>query len=126
MTGRCLVVLAVMEALFTSFPASAQTLMGAGTSSCGEWLRLRNAENNPGTNYRDLATAYQLVAWIDGYLSGVNMANSDLSPDFLASQPNGSAMKAFVDNYCRSKPLDPIVAAAAALVKELQSRAQRR
>jgi hypothetical protein len=36
-------------------------IMGAGTRSCGDWLQYRS--NN-------LAAAYQLSAWIDGYISG--------------------------------------------------------
>jgi hypothetical protein len=67
--------------------------------------------------------AYQLEAWIDGYLSGFNVAKPS-GPDVLASHPNGHALNAWVDNYCRSKPLEPIITAVHVLIKELQSRGE--
>jgi hypothetical protein len=116
----------LMWTMAAASPISAQTIMGAGTVSCGEWLRLRSFENNPGTNFKELASNYQLRAWIDGFLSGINVANSGRDADFLASTPDGAAMRAYVDNYCRSKPLGLVADAATALVKELQSRAERK
>jgi hypothetical protein len=95
---------------------AAQTVLGAGTASCGEWLQFRE-------NVMEKATLYQLEAWIDGFLSGTSRANAG-RPDFLASKPSTVAMYAWVDNYCRSKPLDHITVAVEALIRELRSRAQ--
>jgi hypothetical protein len=116
--------LAVLLLLTVGKQIAAQTVMGAGTVSCGEWLRVRSVENSPG-NVTERATRYQLTAWIDGYLSGANVANGGQIADFLISTPDGPGMTAFVDNYCRSKPLDPVMLAAQALMRELQSRARR-
>ena len=99
----------------------AQTIMGAGTVSCGEWLRVRAIQS---PNTRDLASQYQMQAWIDGYLSGTNIANPK-GPDILISTPSGVAMYSWIDNYCRSNSLNALVGAASALAKELMSRAVR-
>jgi|ERR1039458_3854960 hypothetical protein len=102
---------------------SAQTIMGAGMISCGEWTRLRSFEGRAG-NFKELASLYQAQAWVDGFVSGINSANN-VHTDLLASRPSGVAMYAWVDNYCRSKPLDVVAQAVDALVKELESRAVR-
>jgi hypothetical protein len=46
-------------------------------------------------------------------------------PDALVSG-DFKGLVAWIDNYCRSNPLDPIVSAAFKLTDELRSRAQRR
>ena len=42
-----------------------------------------------------------------------------IGPHLLQSRPYGFALKARVDNFFRSKPLDPVASAAIALVEEL-------
>jgi hypothetical protein len=103
----------------------AQTVYGAGTVSCGEWSRLRSFEGREGNHNREVASSYQARAWIDGFMSGIKVEKND-GPDFLASTPLGAAHYAWVDNYCRENPLDLMVTAAHALVKELRSRAARK
>jgi hypothetical protein len=108
--------------LATVSPVSGQTIMGAGMISCGEWLRLRSFVSR-GQNFKELASAYQAQAWVDGFISGFNYRDH-IGPDLLASRPDGAAMYAWIDNYCRSKPLDFVASAVVGLVKELESRAQ--
>jgi hypothetical protein len=60
--------------------------------------------------------------WVAGYLSGLNL-KSDF--DGVAGTDFNGLM-AWIDNYCRSHPLDPVATAAFKLMDELQSRAQRR
>jgi hypothetical protein len=83
----------------------AQTIMGAGMISCGEWVRLRSFEGREGQHFQELASLYQVQAWVDGFVSGIN-SNIDPAdtkgPDLLASKPGGVAMYAWMDNYCRS------------------------
>ncbi len=67
--------------------------------------------------------SYQAQAWVDGFLSGYNVA--DDGADFLAPV-KPVAVYAWVDNYCGPKPLDQRVEAALALKNELQSRAGRK
>jgi hypothetical protein len=130
MTNRFapLFISAVTGAIITVSPVSAQTIIGAGVISCGEWLRVRSFESGP-KNTKEVSSSYQLQAWIHGYLSGIDLANVS-GIDFLgrdiASRPSQAASNAWVDNYCRSKPLDLIVDAVDALITELRSRADKR
>ena len=100
----------------TTHGASAQNraVYGAAMVSCGQWQQTR-------TN-GDKGTEFQLQAWIDGYLSGYNVATT--GADFLASKPASVALYIWIDNYCRDKPLDVLVQAAGALKNELLSRAR--
>jgi hypothetical protein len=108
--------------LFAASVVHAQTIMGGGMRSCGDWLRFRSFESGP-KNTSEVSSSYQLQAWLDGYLSGFNRAGLG-GIDFLASQPSGAALTAWVDNYCRSKPLNVLADAAEALIRELRSRAR--
>ena len=123
----CFFVLAVMATTMAAHsPISGQTVMGAGTISCGEWLRLRSFEGRAG-NFKERASLYQVHAWIDGFVSGINsrIESADpKGPDLLASKPDSVALYAWLDNYCRSKPLNLVGEAVLALAKELESRAK--
>lgn len=105
-----------IAALMTSGALAREGIMyGAGTISCGEWQQHRSS------GYK--ANSYQAQAWVDGFLSGINTAGD--GPDFLAPKPDAVAFYAWIDNYCREKPLDALIQAAFALKKELASRARR-
>jgi len=117
------------SALAMANEAPAQTVMGAGMLSCGEWLRLRSFEGSDGQHSREVASDYQMHAWVDGFISGVNLhldPASPKGPDMLASQPSSSAIYAVIDNYCRANPLEPVVAGVLVLIKELRARATAR
>jgi hypothetical protein len=104
-------------ATVTASVASAQNRMiyGAGMVSCGKWQQYRSSGDKP--------NSYQAQAWIDGFLSGYNSATD--GPDFLTPKPSSIAYYAWVDNYCKEKPLDELALAVFALKKELASRARR-
>jgi hypothetical protein len=116
------VILAAVVLLATGQQSRAQILMGVGAISCGEWLQFRSAQTSNG-NVQQISVALQAEAWIDGFLSGFNIGKPP-GPDLLQPLPNGFALNAWVDNYCKSKPLDAIGSAAIALVKDLQHRAR--
>ncbi len=116
--------LAIVGASAAVAPVEAMIIMGAGTVTCGEWLRLRPSLGREG-NLTDLGSLYQLQAWIDGYISGYNVGSNG-QPDLLASRPESAALYAWIDNYCRSDPLGHIGEAADALAQALRSRAERK
>jgi hypothetical protein len=68
---------------------------GAGMVTCAEWQQYRTTGNKP--------AALQLQAWVDGFLTGFNMAISDA--DLLAPKPESVAYYTWIDNYCSQKPL---------------------
>lgn len=95
--------------------ARAGYVYGAGTISCGEWQQVRSSG--------DKGSVYQAQAWVDGFLSGLNFGEAE--PDFLAPKPDKIAFYAWIDNYCREKPLDALITATFKLKQELVARAKR-
>jgi hypothetical protein len=108
------VVMVAVIILVNASPAAAQegrSVIGAGTvNSCGQWTS------------RSRSGGDILSQWVAGYLSGLNL-KSDFD-GVAGTDFNG--LVAWIDNYCRSHPLDPVATAAFKLMDELQSRAQRR
>jgi hypothetical protein len=108
--------LAGMVLLVASAPASAQERLvfgeGAATS-CGSWTQGRQTRS---------FKAGLSAQWIAGYLSGLNMGA--VGPDPL-SGTDFDGLMAWIDNYCRSNPLDMVGTAAFRLMGELRSRVKR-
>jgi len=113
---KCLAVV-LLCLLFSGSAAFARAgvVYGAGTISCGKWQQYRSSDNK--------GNVYQTEAWVDGFLSGFNFEDGE--PDFLAPKPDAIAFYAWIDNYCREKPLDEVIQATVALKKELVARAKR-
>jgi hypothetical protein len=102
------------------------SLMGSGAMRCGEWTRLRTFSDSQTGHVKELTSLHQLQAWVDGFVSGVNVAGTDGDwSDFLSSKPKSDALYAMVDAYCRHNVIDSVADAAADTVKELRKRAQR-
>jgi hypothetical protein len=57
--------------------------------------------------------------WVLGFVSGANTFNVNAE---LLERVDAPAIDAWVDNYCRSNPLENVYDAVVALVKELLSR----
>jgi hypothetical protein len=96
--------------------AQGRSVYGFASFSCGQWQQLRTAKD---------VGSLQLEAYVAGYLSGYNMAST--GPDFIAGSPNdkGVGFYAWIDNYCRSNPLDVLSQAMMGLKNELEARARR-
>jgi hypothetical protein len=88
---------------------------GAGMVTCAEWQQHRSTGNR--------AANGQLQAWVDGFLTGFNMAVENA--DLLAPKPESVAYYTWIDNYCSQNPLDKVVQAAIALKNELTARSRR-
>jgi hypothetical protein len=80
-------------------------MIGVGTNSCGAWTSAR-AGSNP---YLKLAAEQ----WVVGYLSGVGFAGAPEGDNPL-NEVDADGVWAWMDNYCRAKPLDSIATAGAA------------
>jgi hypothetical protein len=109
-------ILAAMVLIYANGQASAQErfAFGQGATSCGSWTQARQARS---------PVARVSAQWVAGYLSGRNVEAT--GPDALIGSDFDGLM-AWIDNYCQSKPLEPLVTAAAQLFQELLSRASRR
>jgi hypothetical protein len=99
----------------TQVLAQERLAIGEGSTSCGAWTQARQAQSTK---------AALIAQWIAGYVSGSNV-EGEQHPDALVGVDFKSLID-WIDNYCGSNPLDPIVAAAFKLTDELRSRAQRR
>lgn len=89
-----------------------QTAIYGFPASCGTWTKERMAKSLAATELRD---------WVLGYLSG--FASSGVYPvdTLTASDPEGAL--AWVDDYCRSHPLERLVDAARAAMAAIADRA---
>jgi hypothetical protein len=106
MNKRVFTVLAAL--CFSTSVANAVTVRG--TPSCGSWVENRSTPTN--------WLAVVNVAWLNGFLSGLASASNK---DFL----NGTdldSVEVWVDNYCRSNPLNDLDDAGHALGGELVKR----
>lgn len=91
---------------FVSLPSSAFTTVG--NRSCGKWVEGRS---NPGS-YRNIG----VISWLGGYISGMaSMSGVDILKD-----RDADSVFLWVDNYCRSNPLENLSDAGNALYSELQ------
>ena len=108
LAGVCLMVMATAQA-----SAEPRLALGQGVAtSCGTWTQARQART---------VQAGLAAQWVAGWLSGRN--NEDGTTDFLVGTDFDGLM-AWIDNYCRSNPLDTVGTAALRLTTELLSRAR--
>lgn len=112
----CATTILFLNVLYDFAAAKSALVYGAGTVSCAEWRNFRATD--------DRQSSYQLQAWVDGYLSGYNGGSE--GPDFLTPRPAAVAYYAWIDNYCVSNPLDPLLKAVMELRKELSLRMQQK
>jgi hypothetical protein len=111
-------VLATTTASTSVSSAQEAQALGAGGQLCGEWTTERQKAS---ATQSASGTLWGQSQWILGYVSAMNLA---LAPHTnFAEGLKGSAMLAWVDNYCRSHALDQLATAASALVLELRHRA---
>lgn len=108
-----LVALLLMAGASTSASAQARgnyTIIGAADTSCGKWTEVRaNGQSIP------------MEFWALGYVSGANAFTAE-GGDF-AKGMDAAAIFGWLDNRCRSQPLQLFARAVEALVYELKTRA---
>jgi hypothetical protein len=109
-----MLVTVILTATSLQVLAQDRLAIGEGATSCGAWTQARQAQSTK---------AALIAQWIAGYVSGSNVEGDH--PDALMGV-DFKGLIDWIDNYCRSNPLDPVVAAAFKLTDELRSRAQRR
>jgi hypothetical protein len=98
-------------------PARAYNVIGGGVDSCGTWTADRGAYVPGGPATQGGQAALQDVQWVLGFLSGVSMMGA-LTPKPVKPFNNVDAdgVLAWIDNYCRARPLEMIVDAANAFI----------
>ena len=99
-------VFVLASALVSTSGYGGDTVIGAGTNSCGAWTKAID---------EDPSLHSQRQVWVLGFLSGVNAI---WQKDILVEY-DGEDLIAWIDNYCKENPLDRIASAASSLVREL-------
>lgn len=89
--------------------ATHATIVGPGSSSCGNWTDARKGDGNLAANYE---------SWVKGFLSGINITNY-YSADILEDGGNLEERLAWIDSYCKQNPQDAIAIAADNLIHDL-------
>lgn len=84
----------------------AGTYMGAGAETCGTWVQ------SAGKTER-----YVLRQWVFGFVSYPSVTSSGRA-DILETV-DAASIDVWMDNYCRSRPLDTIERAALSLLVDL-------
>lgn len=87
------------------------SILGEGTTSCGEWLDKRH----------ETSRVIPEAAWVLGFLTAASQYHVAAAGN-IAHGLDGSGVDHWIDNYCDAHPLDNIDAAASALVRELAER----
>lgn len=107
-----------LAAITSRLPAAtAQTLniwvYSNGTDSCGEWTANR-------TRSPDGAMAHIELSWVLGWLTGTDAEIEGFRRNEHFRHVDSDAVAGWLDNYCRSHPLEPLVQAASALNAKLR------
>jgi hypothetical protein len=76
--------------------------------SCSEYVQLRLERNN--------AQNAVFASWIWGYMAGFNM---EAKVPTQKGSPDEYGTLAHIDKHCREHPLDPVIVAANALIRDL-------
>ena len=88
--------------------------VGFQQTSCGSWTQARANHQSAGIEF-----------WAMGFVSGANVARAkEDAIDILKDVGDAEGLLSWIDNYCRSKPLELFPIAAAYLVIELRERAR--
>lgn len=102
--------LALCPAIGFAQTMSGQAISGAGTSTCIKYIE--------GASNRDLADLY--ITWMQGFLSGMNVANRMSTGEDLFVLPNTNNIRAYLDKYCRQNPNKSPMTAGMAMFHEIQ------
>ena len=89
-------------------------VVGFQQTSCGQWTQARASHQSA-----------EMEFWAMGFVSGASFVRQlEVGTGILDSATDAQAIYTWIDNYCRSKPLELFPVAAASLVIELRARAR--
>ena len=91
-----------------TFAAQGWRVYGQGDGTCGQWTSEHYFNGNLGAKTQN--------AWALGFVSGAGFAGAKIS------ETDPDAIRQYISNYCRQKPLEHISDAAGRLVIDLMKR----
>lgn len=92
--------------------SSGQALAGAGTVSCGKYLAQKS----------ELVIEHMTVSWVQGFLSGMNMAEYVTTQQPFVLLPDSDSIAAYIEKYCRDNPLESPTGGAIQLYHDLRQK----
>ena len=108
---RCLGIFVVVSVLCPTlaFPQATYFGFGDGSASCGEFLQAAEAERKARPPTARPTQVYirdyeDFVMFADGFLTGANVWDTTHSE--LGKGTDTQGKMAWIENYCRAKPLD--------------------
>ncbi|UTZ35038.1 hypothetical protein HB762_28110 (plasmid) [Vibrio campbellii] len=93
----------ILILLLTHLSVNASTTYGAGSASCGTWLKHSKVK---GSNY-----AFN-ISWVHGYLSAIQV-------NYELKEVDTDSITIFLDNYCTKHPFASISEATHELTLEI-------
>jgi len=110
--------LAILLVFFTVLIKAADSdgkfqVHGIGFDSCGKFL----VASSKISNRKKKKALKPYIIWLEGYMTAYNAMNDNTFS--LDTQIDSSERMAFIDTYCRKKPLDAYFKAVLALTEEL-------
>ena len=96
MNLRTIIVALVIGIFTTASHTQPSEMAGVGTASCKDYLSFTTESDK-----------LILLSWIQGFMTGLNLARSDLPPDRGTRQiPDSDVLQALVAAYCRRNSND--------------------
>jgi hypothetical protein len=100
--------------------SSGVAILPPGTDSCGTYTNARRqAENN---DPRSMFLSVEIKGWIEGFLSGAaatGVPNLQARINTALRRTDSQGIITWIDNYCRTHPLENITIAVYNLLTEL-------
>jgi len=109
---------AIAVALLAAGPATAHMVLGAGTTSCGQWLADQQVNDPNAVRYFD---KHVEMEWVLGYLTAFN-AGAGEAGDITAGLGRSStatAITGWLSSRCLSHPGNDLSEAADELIRAL-------
>jgi hypothetical protein len=88
--------------------APTYVIRGAGADSCGDWNQYKLTDD---------PARYGSISWVLGYISAFN--NFVSADGDLGAHASVDEITAWIDEYCKAKPLDTVAGATTALISRL-------
>lgn len=92
--------------------SSGPAIAGAGRVSCGKYLIQKS----------DPAIELMVTSWVQGFLSGMNVAKPADLPS--VALPDNESIAAYIDKFCRDYPLESPAGGAIQLYLDLRESAK--
>ena len=112
---KTLIRIIVAAAICMATQSSLAQVTVFGVPDCGQWLKGSHV------------TKQQHIAWLLGYLSGINGTVFSLRKEApLNALSSGEQAMAWMDNYCKANPLSDLYDGGGKLLSELGEKAKAR